>query len=49
MRFEDCLIEAIDVVLAREIPDEAFAAAVQTQACLMAGINPEEIRESYSD
>ena len=49
MRFEDCLIEAIDVVLAQEIPDEAFAAAVQTQACLMAGINPEEIRESYSD
>ena len=44
MRFEDCLIEAIDVVLAQEIPDEVFADAVEAQACLMAGINLEEIR-----
>ena len=49
MNYQDLIHDAIDVVLAREIPDEAFAAAVQTQACLMAAVNPEEIRESCSD
>ena len=49
MNYQDLIHDAIDVVLAREIPDEAFADAVQAQACLMAGTNPEEIRETYSD
>ena len=49
MNYQDLIHDAIDVVLAWEISDEAFADAVQAQACLMAGKNPEEIRESYSD
>jgi hypothetical protein len=49
MNYQDLIHDAIDVVLAREIPDESFPEAVQAQASFMAGINPEEIRESYSD
>ena len=46
---QDLIHDAINIVLAWEIPDEAFPEAVEAQACLMAGTNPEEIRESYSD
>ena len=38
MSFHDLLIDAIEVVLDRDIPDEAFADAVKAQACLMAGV-----------
>ena len=33
----------LDTVLTWEISEEGFADAIKTQACLMAGINPEEI------
>ncbi len=44
MNYQNCLIDAIDVVLAWDIPEEAFADAVQAQAGLMALVNPEDIR-----
>ncbi len=43
MNYQDLIHDAIDVVLGWEIPDEAFAEVVQAQACLMAGVDPEEI------
>ena len=46
---QDLIHDAINIVLAWESPDDAFSEAVKAQACLMAGINPEEIRQSYSD
>ena len=47
------LIDAIDVVLARDIWDmqdvseDAFVDAVKDQACLMARVPPDEMREEY--
>jgi hypothetical protein len=46
---QDLIHDAINIVLAWEIPDEAFSEAVEAQACLMAGIHPEEIRGLRSD
>ena len=40
MNFVNCLL---DTVLTWEISEEGLADAIKTQACLMAGINPEEI------
>ena len=37
MYVEDLIHDAIDVVLALDVPDEAFGEAVQAQAELMAG------------
>ncbi|MDO9273347.1 MAG: hypothetical protein Q7T94_10060 [Rugosibacter sp.] len=37
MYVQDLIHDAIDVVLAMDIPDEAFGDAVQAQATLMAG------------
>ncbi len=45
MTYQNCLIDAIDVVLAWDIPEEAFADAVNVQAGFMARVNPEDIRE----
>lgn len=44
MQYQNYLIDAIDVVLGRDIPDESFADAVAVQACVMAGVNREEVR-----
>ena len=38
MNFQDLLIDAIDVVLSWDLPDEVLADAVKAQACLMAGV-----------
>jgi hypothetical protein len=35
-------LDAIETVLAWDLPDEVFADAVQSQASLMAGLSPEE-------
>lgn len=44
MYFENFLLDAIDVVLSWDISEEeGFIEAVNSQACLMAGINPDEI------
>jgi len=37
MYVQDLIHDAIDVVLAMDIPDEAFGEVVQAQATLMAG------------
>ena len=50
MNFRNYLIDAIEVVLAwSDIPDDAFAIAVMTQASLMARGSPEDIGVSRSD
>ena len=46
MNFVNCLLDA---VLTWEIPEEGLVDAIKTQACLMAGINPEEISCLDSD
>ena len=44
---QNYLCDAIDVVLSWEIPEEGFADAVKAQACLMAGISPDEAPSFY--
>ena len=46
MHYQDCLTEALELVSAWDIPDEQFADAVNAQARLMAGINPDELWET---
>ena len=48
--YENCLIDALDLVAAWELPEEDLADAVNAQARLMAGILPEEFvaqRDGY--
>ena len=45
MNFINFLLDATDAVLTWEISEERFADAIKNQACLMAGINPEEITD----
>ena len=49
MNFQNYLLDAIDMVLGWDLPDESLAEAVKAQASLMARINPEEIRGLCSD
>ena len=50
MPYQNYLLDAVDAVLALDIPDEEdFSNAVQAQACLMAGINPDEMLWHYAD
>jgi hypothetical protein len=42
MNQQSLYLDAIETVLAWDLPDEVFADAVQSQAGLMAGIPPEE-------
>lgn len=46
MYYQDQIPDALEIVSARDIPDEDFAQAVNDQAKLMAGIDPEEIWET---
>ena len=39
----DHVLDALEIVLDWALPDEAFADAVTLQACLLAGIEPEDI------
>ena len=41
--YQDYLLDAIDTVMTWEIPEEDFAQAVNDQAKLMAGFDPDEI------
>ena len=41
--------EALAMVIAREIPDEDFARAVNDQVRLMAGYDPDEPWETLTD
>jgi hypothetical protein len=49
MSFITFLLEVTDLVLTWEIPEEGFANAVKTQACLMSGIDPDEMSQSNYD
>lgn len=49
MHCQNYPMDAIDLVLAWDLPDEVLAGAVQAQAGLMARTNPEEIRQFCSD
>ena len=38
MTYLDLILDAVEVVLDMEVSEEAFADAVKSQACLMAGV-----------
>jgi hypothetical protein len=41
---EDCLVVALEMVLDRDdLPHELYSDAVTSQACMLAGIEPEDI------
>ena len=45
MIFEDCLVAALANVLDWEFPDEACPGAVMNQACMLAGMVPDDFPE----
>jgi hypothetical protein len=47
--FSDYLSAAVDTVLTWDIPESDFAETVNAHACLLAGINPDEILWHYSE
>ena len=49
MTFQSCLIDAIDVVLAWDFPDELLAETVTVQAALMARIAPDDLQVHFAD
>lgn len=49
MNFQDLFSFAVDAVLNLDIPDEAFTDAVKAQACLLAGVNLDEINDAYPE
>ena len=49
MNQENYIMEALEIVGAWDLPDEDFAQAVNDQARLMAGINPDELWEDHSE
>jgi len=49
MNTENHILDALEIVSSWDVPDEDFADAVNDQAMLMAGVNPDDIREHHSD
>ena len=49
MSYENLILDALMVVSAWDIPDEDLADAVNDQAMLMAGVNPDDITEHRPD
>ena len=49
MTFENQILDALEIVSAWDLPEEDFADAVNDQAMLMAGVNPDDIREHPAD
>ena len=49
MNQQDYILDALMIVSAWDLPDEDFADAVNDQAMLMAGVNPDDIQERYPD
>ena len=43
MNFQQLLLDATEAVMTWEIPEEDYAEAIKNQACLMAGIAPDEL------
>ena len=48
MNYEDYIPDALELVLARDLPAEALADAVNDQARLMAGLYPDDRSEALS-
>ena len=46
MTYENQILDALMIVSAWNLPEEELADAIIDQARLMAGINPEDIRET---
>ena len=49
MNIENIILDALEIVSAWDLPDEDFADAVNDQAMLMAGVNPDELPERLPD
>jgi len=49
LNFHDNLLDAIELVLGWDLPDESLAEAVKAQASLMARITPDELPELCRD
>ncbi|SDY45887.1 hypothetical protein SAMN05421881_10374 [Nitrosomonas halophila] len=49
MTYQNYLIDAVNLILDWDIPDEALVDAVIAQAGLMAGISPDDITVLYPD
>ena len=49
MNLQDYIIDALEIVSAWDLPEEAMAAAINDQVRLMVGIDPEDIREHSED
>ena len=49
MTFENQILDALETVSARDLPEEELADAINDQAMLMAGANPHDTREHTSD
>ena len=49
MNQDNYILDALEIVSGWDLPDEDFADAVNDQARLMAGTNPDDIRERSSD
>jgi hypothetical protein len=49
MNIENYILDAIELVSAWDLPDEDLADAVNDQAMLMGGVNPDDIPERLSD
>ena len=49
MNIQNHIIEALEIVSAWDLPEEDFADAVNDQAMLMAGVNPDDIPERLPD
>jgi hypothetical protein len=45
MHTEDYILDALEMVSVRDIPDDDLAVAVNAQARLMAGIHPDDFWE----
>lgn len=49
MNYENCILDAVEIVGAWDLPDEDLADAITDQARLMAGINPDELLEVHAE
>jgi hypothetical protein len=49
MNIENYILDALEIVGTWDLPEEDFADAVNDQAMLMAGINPDDIPERRPD
>ena len=49
MNYEDYLRDALEMVLAWDLPEEELAEAVNDQARLIAGISPEQIPQRHTE